>query len=66
MLFLTASTLAAYKITWDLDAFTDQSKRRVDMFAFLLIGLILIILSLIFPADGTPLVLPCVECPAFL
>lgn len=61
VLYLAASLLFAAKVTMDLDAFTEQSKRRVDLFAFFLIGLILIILAFAMPANGKPVEPPCFQ-----
>lgn len=61
LLYLVATFLFAAKVTTDLDAFTPESKRRVDLFAFFLIGLVLIVLASAMPANGKPVQPPCFQ-----
>lgn len=63
LLYLAASYLFAVKMIDDLDAFTPESKRRVDLFAFLLIAIILILFAFALARPLQPLQTPCELCP---
>jgi hypothetical protein len=51
LLYLTASYLVASKVIEDLGAFTPESPKRVDLSAFGIIGLLLVVLALAFPPE---------------
>lgn len=61
VLFLTASTLASYKVVSDLHAFEPKSRRIVDLFAFLVLGIFIILLALAMPGQSLPPIEPCWE-----
>lgn len=56
LLYLAAITLTSYKVCTDLDAFTEQSSRRVDLTAFVVLGIIAMMLALAIPQS-----LPAIE-----
>ncbi len=49
LLYLAAVTLASYKICNRLNAFTEESSKRTDMMAFLILGVIAIGLAMLIP-----------------
>jgi hypothetical protein len=53
LLYLLAITLVSYKVCADLDAFTKESSRVVDLIAFVVLGIILIVLALAMPQELT-------------
>lgn len=67
VLYLVALWLFAAKVSIDLEAFTPTSPRRVDLFAFFLIGLVALIFA--FALGAGPIVgvtVPCQSCPTVL
>jgi hypothetical protein len=49
LLYLAAITLASYKVCSDLNAFTEQSPKRVDLAAFIILGIIALALAMAIP-----------------
>jgi hypothetical protein len=45
VLYYAALYLLAFKVIDDLDAFTYQSKRRTDLLAFMVIGMLMLLLA---------------------
>jgi hypothetical protein len=65
LLYLAAITLASYKICGDLNAFTDESPRRVDLTAFVILGIILIVLAMAIPQTFSTIEVGCGLVPCW-
>lgn len=65
LLYLIAITLVSYKVCFDLDAFTERSSRRTDLTAFIVLGLIAVMLALAIPQTLPALELGCEYDPCW-